>query len=108
MPKYAIIEASGRQYRVQEGQPLVTERLPGYSSGDEIVFDRVLLFRGDNELDVGQPYVEGAQVVGTVAEELKGDKIRVFKYKPKKRYRRRKGHRQSYTRTWIREIQTAS
>lgn len=105
MPKYAIVETGGKQYRVEEGEPVVTERLKGCRAGEEVVFDRVLLVRDGNETKIGQPYVDGAQVVGTIAEEFKGKKIRVLKYKPKKRYRRRQGHRQRCTETLIREIQ---
>jgi len=105
MSKYAIIETGGKQYRVEEGQEVITERLPDRKEGERVVFERVLLVRGNGEMKVGQPYVEGAKVIGKVAEEFKGPKIRVFKYKPKKRYRRRRGHRQIYTKTLIEEIQ---
>lgn len=105
MSKYAIIEAGGKQYRVEEGEPVITERLRGLQAGDQVVFDRVLLVREGDEVKVGQPYVAEAQVIGAVAEEFKGEKIRVFKYKPKKRYRRRRGHRQIYVKTLIQEIQ---
>lgn len=105
MSKYAIIEAGGKQYRVEEGRPVITERLRGFEAGDPVVFDRVLLVRGEDEVKVGRPYVEGARVVGTVTEEFKGEKVHVFKYKPKKRYRRRRGHRQIYLKTLIEEIQ---
>jgi large subunit ribosomal protein L21 len=104
MPKYAIIETGGKQYRVEEGQPVIVERLPGPRVGDRVIFDRVLLIREDGDLKIGQPYLEGAQVVGTLAEEFKGEKIKIFKYKPKKRYRRRRGHRQLHAKAIIEEI----
>jgi len=91
MAKYAVVETGGKQYRVEEGEPLITERLTEHESGDET--------------KIGQPYVDGAQVVGTVDEEFKGDKITVFKYKRKKRQRRKMGHRQRYTRTTIDKIE---
>lgn len=105
MAKYAVVETGGKQYRVEEGEPLITERLPEHDSGDEVVFDRVLFVRDGDEAKIGQPYVDGAQVVGTVDEEFKGDKITVFKYKRKKRQRRKTGHRQRYTRTTIDKIE---
>jgi len=103
MPKYAIIETGGKQYRVEEGQPVIVERLP-HRAGERVVFDRVLLIREDGEVKIGRPYLEGAKVLGTLAEEFKGEKIRVFKYKPKKRYRRRRGHRQILAKAIIEEI----
>ncbi len=103
--KYAIIETGGKQYRVEEGQAVVIERLRDHKPGDPVTFDRVLLVRDGDEVKIGQPYVEGAAVRATIAEEFKGEKIRGFKYKPKKRYRRRYGHRQRYMRAQIEEIQ---
>ncbi len=105
MAKYAVVETGGKQYRVEEGEPLITERLPDHDAGDEVVFDRVLFVRDGDEVTVGQPYVDGAQVVGTVDEEFKGDKITVLTYKRKQRQRRKMGHRQRYTQSHIREIQ---
>ncbi len=103
--KYAIIETGGKQYRVEEGQIVLIERLRDHKPGDSVVFDKVLLVREGDEVKVGQPYLDGAKVVGTIAEEFKGEKIRGFKYKPKKRYRRRYGHRQIYMKAQIEEIQ---
>lgn len=105
MAKYAVVETGGKQYRVEEGEPLITERLKDHEAGDEVVFDRVLFVRDDDETKIGQPYVDGAQVRGTVDEEFKGDKITVLTYKRKKRQRRKLGHRQRYTRTTIDEIE---
>lgn len=105
MAKYAVVETGGKQYRVEEGEPLITERFKEHDAGDEVVFDRVLFVRDGDEVKVGQPYVDGAQVHGTVDEEFKGDKITVFKYKRKQRQRRKMGHRQRYARTTIDEIQ---
>jgi len=104
MSKYAIIETGGKQYRVEENEPIVIERLPEHAEGDEVVFDRVLMVRNGEDVMIGQPFIDGAQVVGKIAEELKGNKIRVFKYKRKKRYSRRRGHRQQYMKADIEEI----
>jgi large subunit ribosomal protein L21 len=104
MAKYAIIETGGKQYRVEEGQPVITERLPGSQAGARIAFDHVLVIGSDGKTKIGQPYVKGARVTGTVETELKGEKIKVFKYKRKKRQSRRRGHRQIYAKTLIQEI----
>jgi len=104
--KYAIIETGGKQYRVEEGSAVLIERLPDRRPGERVEFDRVLLVRDGSEVKVGTPYVEGAAVVAEIAEELKGEKIRVFKHKPKKRYRRRQGHRQIYMKALIQEIRS--
>ena len=103
---YAIIRDRGMQYRVETGQVLdiaLVEAEPG----SEIELSEVLLVGGEQTL-VGAPLVDGAKVLAKVLGEAKGDKIVVFKYKNKKRYRRRTGHRQQYTRIAIREIISAS
>ncbi|MBX5466836.1 MAG: 50S ribosomal protein L21 [Firmicutes bacterium] len=95
---YAIVETGGRQYRVEPGQVVVVERLPG-EEGAEIEIDRCLMVAGDQgETWVGTPYVPGAKVVAQVLRQERGPKILVFKYKPKVNYRRRQGHRQNLTR----------
>jgi len=105
MSKYAIIETGGKQYRVEEGQPVITERLPDSQAGAKVAFDRVLVVSNtEGKTKIGQPYVKGAKVTGTIAEEFKGEKIKVFKYKRKTRQARRRGHRQIYTKTLIQEI----
>lgn len=104
MSKYAIIETGGKQYRVEEGQPVITERLPGSSAGSKVNFDRVLVLSKEDKTKIGQPYVKGARVSGIVEGEFKGEKIKVFKYKRKTRQSRRRGHRQIYTKTLIQEI----
>jgi large subunit ribosomal protein L21 len=100
---YAIIESGGRQYRAEEGHSFSVEKLP-YEVGDEIEFDNVLLVADDEQVAVGAPYLPGASVRATVVDQYRGKKILVWKYKPKKRYRRRAGHRQHYTRLRIDEI----
>ena len=100
---YAIIETGGKQYRVAVGDQLSIEKLP-VEPGSGITFDRVLMVGGDGSARVGTPLVTGATVQAQVEEQYRGPKIVVFKYKPKKRYRRRTGHRQSLTRVAITAI----
>jgi large subunit ribosomal protein L21 len=100
---YAVIETGGKQYRVREGDAIKVEKLP-YEVGDQVEFDRVLLVSGDEGTTVGQPAVEGARVTARVEAEGRGRKILVWKYRPKQRYRRRQGHRQSYTQLRIEKI----
>jgi large subunit ribosomal protein L21 len=97
---YAIIETGGKQYRVAVGDLLAIEKLP-LEPGSVVTFDRVLMVGGDGAAQVGTPLVAGASVTGQIEEQFRGPKIVVFKYKPKKRYRRKTGHRQSLTRVAI-------
>lgn len=96
---YAIFVVGGKQYRAQEGDVLYVEKLEG-EAGSEVVFDQVLL-AGDK---IGQPYLEGAKVTGTIEKQGLGKKIVVFKYKSKKNERKKQGHRQAYTKVTIKEI----
>jgi large subunit ribosomal protein L21 len=100
---YAIIETGGKQYRVAVGETLSVEKLP-VEPGAEVTFDRVLMVGGDGPARVGTPLVDGASVVARIEDQYRAQKIVVFKYKPKKRYRRRTGHRQSLTRVAITAI----
>ncbi|RKD27966.1 LSU ribosomal protein L21P [Caminicella sporogenes DSM 14501] len=100
---YAIIETGGKQYRVQEGDVLFVEKIEA-AAGDSIEFDKVLAVSNNGELSVGAPYVDGAKVTATVVEQGKARKIIVFKYKPKKDYRKKQGHRQPYTKVKIEKI----
>src|SRR5665648_77843 len=93
---YAIIQTGGKQYRVSVGDKLIVEKLAD-DEGGEITFDHVLLVGGEGTAKVGAPFVDGASVTATVEAHGKGDKIVVFKYKAKKGYRRRIGHRQQQT-----------
>lgn len=93
---YAVIETGGKQYRVQEGDIITVEKL-NVQAGDKVVFDKVLVMNNDTELQVGAPYVAGAQVFGNVIENGKAKKVIIFKYKAKKDYRKKQGHRQPYT-----------
>lgn len=100
---YAIIETGGKQYRVSVGDRLSVEKLD-VEDGGSVTFDKVLLVGGRGETRVGAPTVDGASVSATVEETYRGEKIVVFKFKPKKRYRRRTGHRQTLTRLNITAI----
>jgi large subunit ribosomal protein L21 len=100
---YAIIETGGKQYRVAVGDRLAIEKL-SVEPGSDITFDRVLMVGGDGSPRVGTPLVAGATVQAEVEQQFRGQKIVVFKYKPKKRYRRRTGHRQAQTRVAITAI----
>lgn len=102
---YAIIETGGKQYRVSEGNALRVEKLP-VEEGSEVIFDRVLAVVDENgQIKVGTPYVAGVSVLARVTNHGKGKKIIVFKYKPKKNYRRKKGHRQPFTEVVIQKIE---
>ncbi len=92
---YAIIKSGGKQYRVQENDEFRVEKLDA-QVGDTVVFDEVMAVGGD-ELVVGAPYVEGIAVKAEVLEQGKADKVIIYKYKAKKDYRRKNGHRQPYT-----------
>ncbi len=100
---YAVVRTGGKQARVREGDVLDVERLPG-AEGETIELSEVLLV-GDDPVRIGTPLVEGARVVARIAGEAKGPKLRIFKYKRRKRYRLRQGHRQRYTRVVIESIE---
>lgn len=100
---YAIIETGGKQYRVEEGDVLRVEKL-NLEVGDKAVFDKVLLVSDEAGLQVGNPYLEGRTVEGTVREQAKAKKVIIFKYKAKKNYRKKQGHRQPYTEVKIDKI----
>jgi len=100
---YAVIETGGKQYKVSPGQTLDVERLD-VADGGTIDLDRVLLIADDDKVLVGNPTVDGAKVVATSQGDGRGKKVIVFKYKPKVRYSKKTGHRQSYTRLTIDKI----
>ncbi len=93
---YAIIETGGKQYKVQNGDQLRVEKLSA-EAGNTVVFDKVLACGEGSDIKVGTPYLEGLTVEGEVVESGKGDKVIIFKYKAKKDYRKKQGHRQPYT-----------
>lgn len=101
---YAIIETGGKQYKVQEGDVIYIEKLDA-AEGDSVTFDKVLAVGSGENLKFGTPHVEGAVVTGKVEKIGRGKKIIVFKYKPKKNYRRKQGHRQPYAKVTIEKIQ---
>ena len=100
---HAIIETGGKQYKVAEGDTLFIEKLP-VEAGEAVTFDKVLAVIDGDNVTVGTPVVEGAKVDASVVKNGKGKKILVFKYKPKKGYRRKQGHRQPYTKVTIGKI----
>lgn len=93
---YAIIKTGGKQYKVSEGDLVRVEKLP-YEVGETVEFDEVLLVANDSDVKVGAPTVENAKVSATVEDQNKSKKVIVYKYKPKKMYRKKQGHRQPYT-----------
>ncbi|HLQ83489.1 MAG TPA: 50S ribosomal protein L21 [Pseudogracilibacillus sp.] len=99
---YAIIETGGKQVKVVEGQEIQIEKLAA-DTDETITFDKVLFVGGDS-VQVGVPYVEGATVTAKVIQQGRDKKITVFKYKPKKNYSRKQGHRQPYTKLVIEKI----
>ena len=100
---YAIIETGGKQYRVQEGDVITVEKLD-VAAGEAIELDKVLVLNDDKELKVGAPYIEGAKVFGEVVESGKGQKVVIYKYKSKKDYHKKQGHRQPYTTIEIKSL----
>ncbi|TCN15438.1 large subunit ribosomal protein L21 [Bacillus sp. BK006] len=96
---YAIIETGGKQIKVEAGQAIYVEKLAG-EQGETVTFDKVLFVGGDS-VKVGAPFVEGATVTAKVEKQGRAKKITVFKYKAKKNYRRKQGHRQPYTKVVI-------
>lgn len=100
---HAIIETGGKQFKVTEGDTLFIEKLP-VESGETVTFDKVLAVIDGDKITVGTPVVAGAKVDASVVKNGKGKKVIVFKYKPKKGYRRKQGHRQPYTKVTIGKI----
>ena len=100
---YAIIESGGKQYRVEPGAIVALERIPG-DVGSQVELDRVLLISDGNTVQVGKPTLSGAKVISEIVAQTRGEKIDVFKFKKRKKYRRKTGHRQELTRVRIAEI----
>jgi large subunit ribosomal protein L21 len=101
--KQAVIETGGKQYLVRENEKLDIEKISG-SAGDGVTFDKVLLLDDNGKVSLGKPYLPKTTVKGRIMEQVKSDKIVVFKYKAKSRYRRKMGHRQKKTRIEIETI----
>jgi len=104
---YAIVESCGKQYKVAEKDIVFFEKLD-VEEGKKITFDKVILVSDNDKIQVGNPYVKGVEVSGTVLAHGKGKKIIVFKMKAKKNYRRKQGHRQPYTKVEIQSIKTGA
>ncbi len=104
---YAIIKVGGKQTKVEEGKYIKTEKLEG-EKGDKVEITEILAINKDGEMTVGKPFVEGAKIIGKIIEQGRESKVTVFKYKPKIDYRRKTGHRQSYTKVLVEEIQIPS
>jgi large subunit ribosomal protein L21 len=100
---YAVIEAGGKQHKVTEGEILRVEKIDA-EVGTEITFDKVMMVKKDDTVMIGKPYVDNASVTAEIVEQGKHKKIIVFKYKRKKNYQRKKGHRQQYTALQIKAI----
>ena len=104
---YALIEACGKQYKVEEKDVVFFEKLD-VEEGKKVTFDKVILVSDNGKVQVGNPYVKGVKVEGKVVSHGKGKKIIVFKMKPKKNERKKQGHRQPYTKVEITSIKTAT
>ena len=100
---YAIIKTGGKQYKVNEGDIIKVEKLPS-ECGEKVLFNEVLMVGDDDGIKTGSPYVEGANVEATIVRHGKSKKIIVFKYKAKKNYRKKQGHRQPFTQVKIEQI----
>ena len=100
---YAVFKTGGKQYRVEKGDKLQVEKLPG-NVGDAVTFDQVLLVSGGETLAVGQPLVGGAKVEAKIVRQGLGPKVVIFKFRRRKNYRRKTGHRQPFTALEITDI----
>ncbi|MDD2486362.1 MAG: 50S ribosomal protein L21 [bacterium] len=100
---YAVIETGGKQFKVAEGDILRVEKLDG-DKGSSVEFDKILLLEQDGQVRIGRPYVEGVKVTAKVLVQDKARKIIVFKYMPKKHYKKKSGHRQPFTEIKIESI----
>ena len=99
---YALVEIKGKQYKAEKGSLLEVDKIEG-EQGDTVEFDSVLMLSGD-DVKVGTPYVDGVKVKVTLEEQTKGKKVKIFKYKRRKNFSLRKGHRQQYTKVRVEEI----
>jgi len=101
--KYAIVESGGKQYRAVEGSTIEVDRLQT-EIGEQVLLETVLLLADDGNVKVGTPTVKGVKVRTTVEDHVKGPKLTIFNYRPKKHYRVKTGHRQQYTRLKVESI----
>lgn len=100
----AVIKTGGKQYLVSPGQKLKIEKIDA-QEGADFVFEEVLLKENDGEVEIGKPFLKGAKVTAKVLKQGRGKKIIIFKYKSKKRYQKKQGHRQSFTEVEIGKIE---
>jgi large subunit ribosomal protein L21 len=100
---YAVIQTGGKQYRVAPGDTLMVEKLEG-NVGDSVEFDKVLILSKNGSLSMGKPVVAGAKVTGKIVEHTRGEKLVVYKFRRRKNYRLRNGHRQYYTAVEIADV----
>ncbi len=100
---YAVVEWGGKQYKVEEGAVLDLEKIPS-DVGEEIVFDKVLMFSDGEKIYVGNPYIPDVEVKAQVKEHKKGKKVIIFKYRRRHKYRVKRGHRQNLTRVEISSV----
>ncbi len=103
---YAVIASGGKQYRVEKDEVLRMEKIPG-EVGDTVAFDKVLLFADADKISIGRPMLENVTVRGHIVEQDKTKKMIVFKFKRRKRYRRKQGHRQPFTAVKVDAIEAA-
>lgn len=104
--KYAVVEINGKQYKLNEDDVIEVEKMVGVK-GDKINFEKILLFKEENDVKVGKPYINGVKVKAEILEQFQGEKIRVAKFKAKSRYRRVMGFRPQLTRIKIEKIISA-
>lgn len=104
---YAIVETGGKQYQMEEGKYLKVELLEG-EKDSKVVFDKIVMLANGKKSKVGQPYVKGASVEGTILGHDKEKKVIVYKQRPKKGYRKKQGHRQGFTKVMVTKIRTAA
>jgi large subunit ribosomal protein L21 len=103
---YAVIASGGKQYRVEQGEILRVEKLPG-QVGDTVSFDQVLMFADADNISVGQPLLSNVSVRGHIVEQDRAKKVLIFKFRRRKRYRKTQGHRQSFTAVKVDAIEAA-
>lgn len=100
---YAIVETGGKQYRVETGKIIDVEQIPG-SVGDSVELEKVLFVAHGDNTKIGTPYIPGARIISQIVSQGRGEKVIVFKFRKRKKYRRKQGHRQALTRLLVKEI----
>lgn len=100
---YALVEVKGKQYKAEKGRTIAVDLFDN-KPGDKVEFDKVLMVSGDKETKVGSPYVKGAKVTAVIEESFRGKKVIVYKYKRRKGFKKKQGHRQNYTTIKVEDI----